>query len=227
MKSSLSKIAVIGLLSLTSISSNAAIITGDLNYDDTGTHLITGTNGLTYVGWGEIASYNYAQTFAATQTGGLYEDYHIANQNEASLFFSMATGTQTLLQHGDDIIFTGYEIEQSAFGDNYTSWSSSAWFLLDYVRDIKRVGCMSLGSTVSPPWQPSLAMRINWLDQTVSRSDEFSSLGWISSRPVGWLLVSGPVPPIHPVPAPSLLFIFGFGLLGLIFTRKQQRTNRF
>ncbi|MFQ3198799.1 MAG: hypothetical protein ACI8R9_001485 [Paraglaciecola sp.] len=57
---------------------NAAIITGNLSYDDSGPHIITNSNGLSYVGWGEIASYNYGQTLEATSDGGLYYGYHIA-----------------------------------------------------------------------------------------------------------------------------------------------------
>ncbi|WP_028866227.1 hypothetical protein [Psychromonas aquimarina] len=209
MKFSLNRIAVISLLMLGSLSANAAIITGGLSYDDTGTHLITGTNDLTYVGWGETASYNYAQTVAATQAGGLYEDYHIANQSEAREFFTLATGAAAPTGNGE--LFANADNFHFRFGNNYIEEPvAAALFLADLSDSGEDAGLLlSRDGTI--------LMKNSWL--SIGETDYYSELGegpW--DKHITWLLVSDKAS----VPGPATSLILGLGLLGLGFARKQK-----
>lgn len=212
MRISLKKIVALSLLTLSSLSVNATIITGDLSYDDTGSHIITGSNGSSYLGWGEIASYNYAQTLAATQTGGLYESYHIANQNEAGEFFSLATGMTA--PTGNNYLSSATNSGQAAFGNNYYNYSSSyAWFLADINDGGAKVGFIKQANSYT-------IIENNW--RSISRSDYYSSTGSYYSKNITWLLVANDS---VTVPEPATALLLGLGLLGFGFSRKQKRAS--
>jgi len=214
MKISFTKVATISVFMLASFNGNATVITGGLSYDDSLTRTITGTNGLTYVGWAEAASYNYAQTLAATKPGGLYESYHIANQVEAGEFFSLATSVDVAEGYGS--VRANGPKDSAAFGDH--SSSSGVWFLIDLNRGRQDVGVLSING--DNQFNPFMQITTNEFAYNIAHTDRHSASGSISSRLRSWLLVSGPVPTAHPIPAPVTSTLLGLGLLGLWFARK-------
>jgi len=75
------------LFLFTGFQANAALI-GNLTYDGT---YISG-DGRTYLGLNTIASWDYARTLAATQVGGAYEGFRIANTADADYFIGSLFG---------------------------------------------------------------------------------------------------------------------------------------
>ena len=209
------------LLLSASLSVNATIVTGGLSYDDTGTHLITGTNGLTYVGWTDIASYNYMETLVATAVGGIYQEFHIANQVEAGEFFSLATGLAAPTAYGEVKGETPIDLASFGFHNHSYGPSAGVWFLIDLNRGRnegrKEVGILGISSYSLLPF---IWTNANAYD--IAHTDRHSASGSVSQNLRSWLLVSGPVPTSHPIPAPSTPLILGIGLLGLRFARKKK-----
>lgn len=216
MNNSFMKVATISVFMIASLHGNATIITGDLSYDDTLTRTITGQNGLTYVGWAEAASYNFEQTLAATSPGGRYENYHIANQVEAGDFFSLATNVSVDDGYGSVAVNT--PIERAAFGDR--SSSPGVWFLIDLNRGRQDVGVLSIHEVNQYNPNPFMQITTEEFAYNIAHTDRHSTSGSISSRLRSWLLVSGPAPTAHPIPAPVTSLLLGLGLLGLWFARK-------
>lgn len=209
------KKTVIAMLLLMPMGSShsAIIVTGDLSYNDV-TEIITGVNGLTYLGWGVAASLNYEQTKMATDTGGVYEEYHIANQAEAYVFYNDALGNLTPL-----IDTVGAQSEREnvvrvdhRFGNNKyrNSEEDYAWFLSDEKSDW--VGYLKSRAST---------MYIRDSKRSIEASDHYSTLGRSHGRyDVSWLLVSDEVINIEqevaPVPVPAALWLMGSELLGLV-----------
>jgi len=214
MKISFTKVATISVFMLASLNGNATVITGGLSYDDTLTRTITGTNGLTYIGWAEAAPYTYAQTLAATSLGGQYENYHIANQVEAGEFFSLATSVNVPDGYGS--VRANGPKDSAVFGD-YSS-SPGVWFLIDLNRGRQDVGVLSIYGVNQ--YNPLMQITTNEFAYNIAHTDRHSASGSISSRLRSWLLVSGPVPTAYPIPAPVTSLLLGLGLLGLWFARQ-------
>ena len=190
------------------MSANSAIITGGLSYDNS-TNVISQTDGLghTYLGWDVAAELTLSQTLKATDVGGAYEDYHIANYSEALSFFSLATGLDVLPGQFNSADSTAYG--DHIFGNNLLSGLSLAWFMSD---NGKYANSLRTGHGFI-----SVNLRHG---RSLSSSDIFSKDGNSSGEYVSWLLVSDPAN----VPEPATLSQFVLGLAGLVFTRRQKKS---
>ena len=182
------QILLIGALSIGSIAAKADVVTGGLSYNDVETHLITGSNGLTYVGWNEAAELTYAETLAATQEGGAYAGFHIANLAEAQEFFSLATGFTMFTPGSDELVTISNGSLNDRFGSNMgTSHYSMAWFIDD-------VNPREAGYIQSDDY--SLKLTVD--SEFISETDEYSAYGMFggtegSGWNITWLLVSDDV----------------------------------
>ena len=204
------------------IGANAATITtGNLSYNDI-TEVITNTNGLHYLGWSVAASLNHAETVAATTTGGIYEDFHIASQTEAYAFYNDALNNEVLVDH------VGYQYHRSQlknnqnhrFGNNFNLNSAFdiAWFLSDeagYGGSLNEVGY--LYSDVS-----NLYMVDRW--STIATSDFYSANNNRVTSHISWLLVSDEQ--VSQVPVPAAIWLMGSALLGLTGISKRKKITR-
>jgi len=209
MKLNYKKMAAVGVLALGSVSANSAIITGELSYDDTGTQIISRTDGLgvSYLGWGVAASLTYAETLAATADGGAFEEYHIANESEALEFYNLASeqnvafGTRWHDTNWSNA--NGLDEYSDVFGANHLLDVSLVWFLNENFSN-------EVGYIYSSDWTYGF---IPWTPDLNIADADLSSVEGTS-----WLLVSDTIN----VPEPTTLSLFGLGLAGLAFSRRHK-----
>lgn len=229
MKFSFTKLAVIAALSLTSFTTNATIIMGELSIEENGTNLMTASNGKTYAGWGETLHSSYAETKALTQTGGLYEGFYIANRSEAADFFTLATGVTVpdrSDQHSSLSVTLSGELGPYCAGGQYQP----------------KVGCgdQTLGHSSEGD---GLTF---WFDEGTTDEYGRAKVGrmtlygyvnlwfWHDNLDYDWDCIPGPcgVESFYPnksnsawlmVPAPATSAILVIGLLGFRLARKQKR----
>jgi hypothetical protein len=200
--------ALVVSLTMSSVASASVITTGTLDYDNVSNVITDNVSGETYLGWDMVKDLDYAQTVAITTGVGLYSDWHIASQTEAYSFYTAAAGT-TLVdvlgpQQGMSVI--GDFVDGGPFGESFTGNQDMAFFLGDEA--------MQVGTLDARYESGYLIIR----DQIggITWSDEQSR----SPTPIGWLLVGGTT---TAVPEPSIIALFGLGLVGIGFARRRRQ----
>jgi hypothetical protein len=195
----------------------SAVLIGNLTYDGT---YITG-DGRTYVGLDTIASWDYRTTFDATQAGGVYEDFRIANNADADYFIGSLFGAQADTCSTVDGIITyqafcgsipdwvgGFPGDNSPDrDDDDTIW---VWFLADEAVDIRRqAGSIAVDGT------GEVSQNEGWA--AIWFTDNFSAGGWTGYVP--WLLVKDTVVSAN---EPSTLALMALGIFGFGFARRRR-----
>jgi hypothetical protein len=200
--------ALVVSLTMSSVASGSVITMGTLDYDNVSNVITDNVSGETYLGWDMVKDLDYAQTVAITTGVGLYSDWHIASQTEAYSFYNAAAGT-TLVdvlgpQQGMSVI--GDFVDGGPFGESFTGNQDMAFFLGDEA--------MQVGTLDARYESGYLIIR----DQIggITWSDEQSR----SPTPIGWLLVGGTT---TAVPEPSIIALFGLGLVGIGFARRRRQ----
>jgi hypothetical protein len=197
------------LFLFTGFQANAALI-GNLTYDGT---YISG-DGRTYLGLNTIASWNYATTLAATQVGGAYEGFRIANTADADFFIGSLFGTNANACSTVDGIanstfcgtITGWA--DGLFGNNLNNGTDSFLFIADEANNIE-VGRFSIGTNGST-FQFEAYIMFSRADQRALNS----------STAISWLLVKDTVA----APEPSIVALMGLGLFGIGFARRRRQS---
>jgi len=193
----------------------ATITTGGLTYDDS-THVITGTDGTSYLSWDRDTRLTLAQTFEATAVGGVYEAYHIASETEAYAFFDLAT---TPANFGPfHYTFTSTRSPDAdpvggIFGDSYdaTVNSETAYFLSD---SDGWSGSIDFNHFYGYAEKSSSLLPLSYMDEQMQRQAD-------NGYHTNWLLVSDTK--LIATPIPAALFMFAPALLGFFgFRRKMQ-----
>jgi hypothetical protein len=207
--------ALVVSLTLSSVASASVITTGTLGYDNVSNVITDNVSGETYLGWDMVKDLDYAQTLAITSAGGFYSDWHIASQTEAYSFYNAATGAGVvdvlgLVQLSGFSI--SYMVDGARFGDSYGSISDRAWHLSD---ESKEAGSIFVEGPEYLTLYDGMA--------TISWTDRHSHGGsYPSTSAVGWLLVGGTGGATSAVPEPSIIALFGLGLVGIGFARRRQ-----
>jgi hypothetical protein len=185
----------------------SAVLIGNLTYDGT---YISG-DGRTYVGFDTIASWDYATTLAATQVGGPYEGFRIANTADADFFIGSLFGANADSCSTVDGIPT-YSITQCGtisgwtdglFGNNFHTGFDMFWFLAD---------------------ESPLEVGFNRIFSD-GRVDQMEAWGQTSGADanddMSWLLVKDTV---ASVPEPSIIALMGLGIFGIGFARRRRQS---
>jgi hypothetical protein len=197
------------LFLFTGFQANAVLI-GNLTYDGT---YISG-DGRTYLGLNTIASWDYARTLAATQVGGAYEGFRIANTADADFFIgslfganadycSTVDGNATVGLCGT---ITGWA--DGHFGDNYSSTIDALYFLADEAlgTEVGRVHIFSSLHVVQWEYGGNFAQADNDNTQVNTATP--------------WLLVKDTVA----APEPSIVALMGLGIFGIGFARRRRQS---
>jgi hypothetical protein len=210
------------LFLFTGFQANAALI-GNLTYDGT---YISG-DGRTYLGLNTIASWDYARTLAATQVGGAYEGFRIANTADADFFIGSLFGTNanacsTLDGTATNTLcgnITGWA--DGLFGHNTRTNSDGFWFIADEAIS-HEVGLAHVA--------PSGV--VYQLEAFISISDADRRSTWVMSA-TPWLLVKDTVAAPGPsvpgsgavaAPEPSIVALMGLGIFGIGFARRRRQS---
>jgi len=191
------------LISSLSIVHAAIITTSDLSYNDA-TNIITDTqSGTTYLDFNIVNQMSYDETVAATQIGGIYEDYHIATQDDAWAFFTAATTSLTVYDATLTYGFTDEAYHDGDFGTSSDSNVDEIWFLSsDFEGNSGLMRFYDNGS--GHVFFTSYA--------SILRTDLYAEQFRADGIPNGWLLVSD----VSAVPVPAAVWLFSSGLVSLI-----------
>jgi hypothetical protein len=201
--------ALVVSLTMSSVASASVITTGTLDYDNVSNVITDNVSGETYLGWDMVKDLDYAETVLITAVGGLYSDWHIASQTEAYSFYNAATGAGYADTSGPQITdsYIASFDNGKLFGDSYDSnLYDYAWFLSD---ESQEVGYLELASLLT----------INDNFSTIVVSDRWSAS--TDANTIGWLLVGGTA---AVVPEPSIIALFGLGLVGIGLARKKRQS---
>jgi hypothetical protein len=185
----------------------SAVLIGNLTYDGT---YISG-DGRTYVGFDTIASWDYATTLAATQVGGPYEGFRIANTADADFFIGSLFGANADSCSTVDGIPSYSNIHcgtisgwtDGLFGNNSISSFDMLWFLAD--ESLLEVGFNRIFD-----------------NGNVYQFEAFANLSSTDSFPdMSWLLVKDTV---ASVPEPSIIALMSLGIFGIRFARRRRQS---
>ncbi len=193
-------------LILFNVSHATLYTTGDLSYNDETDVITNQQTQQTYLGWDVIRSYTYDETVAATASGGLYSDYHIADYAEAKTFFEAAMyGTCDISSGVNKTCRTELEFGVNGwFGDNSITGFDYAWFL-------------SSGQSIAGLIEMSYAgYDHKFSDNTLIKlaaTDAWADGGVWESQAITWLLVANTT---STVPVPAAIWLFGTALIGLV-----------
>jgi hypothetical protein len=186
---------------------------GNLTYDGT---YISG-DGRTYLGLDTIASWDYQSTFDATQAGGSYADFRIANTADADFFIGSLFGAEPYDCSAAGSPLGGFcgtllGWSHAYFGNSNGMGQDSFFFTSDEDPGLSvgHVRILSHGLMyLHPAWG------------SIGLSDEFSEHGSRPWRDVPWLLVMDTV---ASVPEPSILALMGLGIFGIGFARRRRQS---
>jgi len=201
--------ALVVSLTMSSVASASVITTGTLDFDNVSNVITDNVSGETYLGWDTVKDRDYAQTVAITTGVGFYSDWHIASQTEAYIFYNAAssaglvdvTGSQS---HGSNL---GAFADGETYGDSFNASTDSVGFLSD---ESKEVGRMNISSG-------RLSIHDNWSSIDVLNT-------YSGSAGIGMLLVGGTGGATSAVPEPSVIALFGLGLVSIGFARRKRQS---
>ena len=195
-------------LSMSSVASAAIIKTGTLDYDNVSDVIADSLSDKAYLGWDMVANLNYEQTVTATSEGGDWYGWRVASQTDAYEFYRAATGSGIVDVLGRQAENTTMELfsDGAVFGSSNDKHRDTAWFLSDEGEEAGLIQAVSRDDYT----------RIVDSAFSIDYTDTYSTGGTRSSKSIGWLLVR--------VPEPSIITLFGLGLVGLGFARRRRQS---
>ncbi len=167
-----------------------------LSYD-TSTGVITNSGtGLTYLGWDVLKGLNYDETQEAINIGG-YDDYHIADKEEAKTFFEAVISgwTGNFIWDTEMSAQTSSSYTDGTFGASYDSTLDVAMFIDGGTNDFGYM-LFANNSTDGHTFHTDIGLIDN---------------NW--TTPVSFLMVANTT---SAVPVPAAIWLFGTALIGLV-----------
>jgi len=203
--------ALVVSLTMSSVASASVMTTGTLNYDTDSNVITDSVSGETYLGWDMVKNLDYDGTVDITTGVGFYSDWHIATQTEAYDFYRAATGSTIVDVIGSQTETSGLDslADGMRFGDSYISSGDWVGFLSDESSAIGQLVGSGAGLQINDNWTS-----ISYLDTYCCNQ----------SHDVGLLLVGGTAGATSAVPEPSIIALFGLGLVGIGFARRKRQS---
>jgi hypothetical protein len=202
--------ALVVSLTMSSVASASVITTGTLDYDNVSNVITDNVSGETYLGWDMVKDITHAQTAAITTGVGFYSDWHIASQTEAYNFYIAATGSGIVDVIGVqyDVTFLGSFVDGERFGDSFEPlYEDYVAFLSDEGSELGLMWIDAGGLVIYDGWA------------------NFSDLDYYTGTwGIGMLLVGGTGGATSAVPEPSIIALFGLGLVGIGFARRKRQS---
>ncbi len=222
---------------LMSLQTHAVLIThGNLSFENTGNTIVG--DGKEYWRFDTFANLTLAQTQDELLNNSLLAGFRIATRSDADFFLdsffagpnncSGQTGAAGGPTAGEPV---GSQIECGStfdwvdgdFGNNYSTslFPSSTGLAQDFVFFLTEgengAGAIRFDDTFDQPGTPTSVFQQEVV-ASIDFSDAFAAGGTRSNTPISWLLVKDGV-----APEPSVLALFGLGLLGLGAFRRGQK----
>lgn len=195
----------------------ATITIGDLSWDPDADVDIVSSDGTAYLNWAAVAGFSYGEVLAATASGGQYQDYHIATQNEAFDFFRSATHRADAVDTpGLNVYFTWkLQYTSDMFGITGKTWNYAA-FVSDEGDGVGRIYFSEDDEHFEIQDDP---ISTDFYDTYKHIYDNFSTTYFLV-RNSGNVEMAGT--PIE-VPEPATAALMALGLLGLGAARRKQK----
>lgn len=193
---------------------NAALITFNHLETDTNGDIITDTlSNREYLRLDVLADLTYQQTLSITSVGGTYEGWSIANNNIANDFVNAFIG----LPNACDGVHTGNQA--IICGNTGSMLDGDLGNTLDDTRDplffLNAEGTLDVGLVLFSHDTGRVFLQDDW--SSFNNTDRFSAQGTESQTPVSWLVYRQ-----VSIPEPSILTLFGAGIIGLGFVRRRK-----
>jgi hypothetical protein len=213
------KVAFCGLVLSASGFSNAAIIHGNLEFDETNSLILDDMNSRTWLSFDTLTGSSITDLLSSLASGGAYEDYQVASFVDAILFVDAFLGTTT---HpcssitSNTVCETNYSYTDGDFGDNWNTGYDYAIFnsITTGVNDYGWIEFAVTGSrlTVQPDWTP--VENVNTFFQGGPSFNQGGTMGFLA-----WKDGVERSNNKNSIPEPSTLAIFALGLMGLASSR--------
>jgi hypothetical protein len=218
------------LFLFTGFQANAALI-GNLTFD--GTYISGG--GRTYLDLSEYVRWDYQTAYNATQVGGAYEDFRIANTADADNFIGLLFGANADNCSAVDRVASNDTCGTLA---QYAGWASvinrrvmhsSADVGFKFLADesiTHEVGLTIMHNRPTGRYNSTPTRTVTQHEEwgTVWEADRLGNLTDNTGQIIGktaWLMVRGP---IAAVPEPSIIALIGLGIFGLGFARRRRQS---
>lgn len=191
-------LALVALSILTLLANASTISVGALSSNDDGsTDLIVDTlNNREWLRWDVIADLTYAETIAATSSGGVYEEYQIAQLSDFDLFMNALNSGSA----------SGAEYLQLLGNANYDNdWTYALVIDPDNTSSVALLYMTPSGSfSINRAWKT-----VAGIDGTHSHS---------GGRDIGYLVYRN----VSSVPVPAAAWLFGSALIGLVGIKRKK-----